>query len=108
MVNRHLYLTVMDGDSAIFQKFRNMSDEISWVKKIDSILRKIRPEMYEEKKEKEVSEKRSGKSEPAKPRERKSIIKLMETKKKELDQRERAERSRGPRIIKKDRDEPSL
>ena len=53
-------------------------------------------------------EKRSDKGEPAKPRERKSIIKLMETKKKELDQRERAERSRGPRIIKKDRDEPSL
>ena len=23
MMNRHLYLTVMDGDSAIFQKFRN-------------------------------------------------------------------------------------
>jgi len=23
MINRHLYLTVMDGDSAIFQKFRN-------------------------------------------------------------------------------------
>ena len=23
LMNRHLYLTVMDGDSAIFQKFRN-------------------------------------------------------------------------------------
>ncbi len=86
----------------------DMSDEISWVKKIDSILRKIRPEMYEKKKEKEVSEKRSDNDEPAKPRERKSVIKLMETKKKELDERERAERGRGPRIIKKDRHEPSL
>lgn len=112
-------------------KIEDMKDEVSWVKQIDSILKKIRPEMYEEKKVKESArEKRkpdeksnaverkapvtadskqreSDKNKPVKPKERPSLIKKMNTMKKEQDQRERAERSRGPRIIKKDRAEPS-
>ena len=39
---------------------------------------------------------------------RPSVLEKMKMRKKEIDQKERAERSRGYRVIKRDRDEPSL
>ena len=112
----------------------DMKDEVSWIRKIDSMLNKLRPEIYEEiKKEKESEEKKRAelekaktaekkevkktnakeseepvRDEPTKPENRPSLRKRMETMKKDLDERDNPERERGPRIIKRDRDEPSL
>ena len=96
-----------ETDDLGFRK-EDMKDEVSWVRKIDSILMKMRPEMYEGKEEKEAAKKMLDKGESVKPGERKSIIKLMETKKKELDERKREERSRGSKLIENGRNEPSL
>ena len=50
----------------------------------------------------------SDKDKPVKPEERQSVLEKMKMRKKEIDQKERAERSRGYRVIKHYRDEPSL